>query len=103
LDSKNKETEHRLANQPEFKGNLNAEWHIRRWGLKARLSYTWYAGIEDGAGNSLDDYSILDAWLGKDLMDNFRIYAGMKNILDEESADYNLQPAFVYLGVNWSY
>ena len=103
LESENKETGYQLANQPDLKGNLNAEWHIEKFGLRARLSYTWYSGIEDGSGNSLDDYSTLDAWLGKDLFDNLKLYAGMKNILDEESADYDIQPAFVYLGVNWTY
>ena len=41
LNSENKETGHQLTNQPELKGNLNAEWHIEKLGLKARLSYTW--------------------------------------------------------------
>jgi outer membrane receptor for ferrienterochelin and colicins len=103
LSTENKETGEQLASQPEFKGNLNAQWHIASLGLRARLSYTFYSGVEDGSGNSLDDYSILDAYLAKDIYDGLQVYAGMKNMLDEETGDYNIQPAFVYLGVKWDY
>ncbi len=103
MKTENKDTGHQLADQPEFKGNLNGEWHLASWGLRARLSYTWYAGIEDGSGNSLEDYSLLDAWVGKDLVHDLQVYAGMKNILDEDPADYSIQPSFVYVGLKWTY
>lgn len=103
LNTENQDTGEQLANQPGFKGNLNASWHLASLGLKARLSFTWYAGVEDGAGNSLDDFTTLDVWLGKDLPGGTQVYAGMKNILDNEVDDYEVQPAFVYLGVKWDY
>jgi outer membrane receptor for ferrienterochelin and colicins len=103
MDTENQETGEQLANQPKFKGNLNAQWHIRQFGLRMRASYTLYSGMEDGVGNSLDDYSLLDFWVGKDLAYNLQLYAGMKNILDERPDDYNIQPAFVYCGLKWSY
>ena len=103
MNTENKETGDQLANQPNFKGNLNLEWHINRLGLRTRLSYTMYSGLEDGAGSSTDDYSFLDFWAGKDLAHNVQLYAGMKNILDDQPEDYDVQPAFVYCGVKWEY
>ncbi|KMY66221.1 hypothetical protein AAU61_17170 [Desulfocarbo indianensis] len=103
LDTENQETSDQLANQPNFKGNLNAEWFIQRFGLRMRASYTMYSGIEDGSGNSLDDYSLLDFWVGKDLTRNLQLYAGMKNILDDNPDDSYTQPAFVYCGLKGTY
>ena len=103
MNTENKDTGDQLADQPTFKGNANLEWHLARFGLRTRLSYTYYAGMEDGSGNSLDDYGLLDFWVGKDLWKNFQVYAGMKNILDEQPEDYDLQPAFVYCGLSWNY
>lgn len=103
LDTENQETGDQLANQPNFKGNLNAEWFIQRFGLRMRASYTMYSGIEDGSGNSLDDYSLLDFWVGKDLTHNLQLYAGMKNVLDENPDDAYIQPAFVYCGLKGTY
>lgn len=102
MNTENKDTGHQLTDQPNFKGNVNAKWYLAHFGLRTRLSYTWYSGIEDGSGNSRDDYSLLDAWVGKDLMNNLQLYAGMKNILNDKP-DYSIQPPFVYVGVNWSY
>ncbi|KMY66247.1 hypothetical protein AAU61_17340 [Desulfocarbo indianensis] len=102
LDSENAETGERLAYQPEIKGNVNAQWHIDKLGLWLRASYTWWSGMEDGAGGSLDDSSSLDAWIGKDLPAGVQLYAGMKNVLDQDDT-YNVSPPFVYLGVKWDY
>ncbi len=103
MNTENKDTGDQLAGQPNLKGNANLEWYIARFGLRMRASYTWYSGIEDGSGNSLDDYGLLDAWIGKDLFKGLQVYAGMKNILDDQPESYDLQPAFVYCGVSWKY
>ena len=103
LKTENKDTGEQLADQPEFKGNVNLQWHLAKLGLKTRVAYTWYTGIEDGMGNALDNHSTLDAWIGKDLFKDFQVYAGMKNILDEDTEDYEVQPAFVYAGIRWDY
>ncbi|WP_449246696.1 TonB-dependent receptor plug domain-containing protein [Desulfarculus baarsii] len=101
MKTENKQTGEQLADQPEFKGNLNAQWSIKPLGLRARVAFNWFSGAEDGLGGSLDDYTTLDAWLGKDLWANTQVYAGMKNIFDTEVAAYDIQPAFVYLGFRW--
>ncbi|KIX15407.1 TonB-dependent receptor plug domain-containing protein [Dethiosulfatarculus sandiegensis] len=103
LDTENKDTGEQLPNQPRFKGNLNATWKLKDLGLKTRLSFNWYSGQEDGLGNSLDDYSVVNAWVGKDLCQSFMLYAGMKNIFDTDREEYNIAPAYVYLGVRWEY
>jgi outer membrane receptor for ferrienterochelin and colicins len=103
LNTENKDTGEQLPYQPRFKGNLNAGWGHADWGLRARVSYNWHSGREDGLGNDLEDYSTVSAWVGKDLCESLMLYAGMKNIFDTELEEYELEPAFVYLGVRWEY
>lgn len=103
LDPKNEETGQQLASQARTKCNANVQWHIASLGLKLRTSYTWYNGVEDGAGGSLDDASSLDLWAGKDVGKGMQLYAGVKNLLDDESSTYSVSPQFYYLGLRWTY
>ena len=98
LKTENMATGCQLTDQPDFKGSVNAAWHSSNWGLRARAAYTWYSGVEDGQGDPLDDYSTLDAYVGKELIQGLEIYAGIQNILNDEN-----QPVFVYTGLRWEF
>lgn len=98
LKTENEDTGYQLTGQPDFKGNLNAAWHSLKWGLRARIGYTWYSGAEDGQGGPLDDHSTLDAYLAKELGRGLAVYCGMKNILHDDD-----WPVFAYTGLHWEY
>lgn len=95
LETEDTSTGKELAGQPNFKGYAKLGYTDKAHAFHANIRTSFTGRTYNGTGSDAG-YPLLHCYLSKGLTDNFKIYAGVENILDRATTE----PTFVYTGVN---
>lgn len=95
LETEDKSTGKELVGQPNFKGYVKLGYTDKAHAFHANFRTSITGRTYNGTGSDAA-YPLLHCYLSKGLTDNFKIYAGVENILDRSTTE----PTFFYTGVN---
>jgi len=103
LDTENEDTGLDLAYEPDWKGNIILAWKIPVFNIESRVSYLYFGTCEDGDGNELDGYDLVNLYFTKKINRQLQLYAGLDNLFKEENSDFIQSPLQVYGGVRMTF
>ncbi len=95
LETEDTSTGKELTGQPNFKGYIKLGYTDKGSKFHANVRTSFTGRTYNGTGSDAG-YPLLHCYLSKGITDNFKIYAGVENILDRATTE----PTFVYTGVN---
>lgn len=99
IDTENEESGYDLAYEPPWKAGATLAWQVPGLGLTTEIRYRYYSESEDGQGNTLEGYDLVNLYLSKAVTRTLRLYAGVDNLLDESNDDFTQSPLQLYAGV----
>ncbi len=110
LHTKDKDKHRELNFRPKHKVNINIDYAFNKMlSTSLRYNYTGKQKNYRDADNEVDilkGFSTLSFQLSADVTKNFKIRAGIENLLNEKLDDeynYSLQPRTYYIGMNYKF
>ncbi len=101
LDTEDKTTGEQLEGRPDYKGSVKLAYEYQPFGIRANVRVT-HIGERYYADEDEDRVTIVDAYLSKDVTDNFQIFFGVDNLFNAGKDNYE-EPEFFYCGIRLSY
>nr|WP_321400142.1 TonB-dependent receptor [uncultured Desulfobacter sp.] len=101
LDTEDKTTGEKLEGRPDYKGSVKLAYAYLPMGIRANVRVT-HVGERYYADEDADPMTIVDAYVSKEVTEQFQIFAGVNNLFNAGKDNYE-EPEFFYCGVRFSY
>ncbi|WP_321491669.1 TonB-dependent receptor domain-containing protein [uncultured Desulfobacter sp.] len=101
LDTEDETTGEELEGRPDYKGSVKLAYEYLPVKLRANIRVT-YVGERYYADEDADSMTIVDAYVSKDISDNFQLFVGVNNLFNSGKDNYE-EPEFFYGGIRFSY
>jgi len=88
-----------LAYEPNWKGFLKLAWQSPEQKLGGNLRLNYLGETEDGAGETINNYTTLSLYADYSLFEQTDLYAGIDNLDQAENEAFPRAPRTYYVGV----
>lgn len=99
MESEQGDANQPLAYEPNWKGFLKLAWQSPKQKLGGNLRLNYLGETEDGAGETINDYTTLSLYADYSLFEQTDLYAGIDNLAQAENEAFPRAPRTYYVGV----